>query len=1162
MISGVSIRVPRPFGRKGRLAALVAALWLGVGAGCSRSGGGGGSAMRLTINEVMANANPQGVDPDDSSFEAVLLGTDGKPEMDPASLTGEAVDWIEVYNPLRVPVSLADYTLTDDRDRPDRFRFPAGLILDPGEFVLVICDNRPELGGLHAPFRLQPDGERVYLFGSGGRILIDQMAYGALPANVGVGRFPDGRSGAEGVGTIHAATPGAANRPAAVPLPRLESLIAAAAAGELIVRITVLDDDFEGQGILSAEATVTAIESCAASDPAAVPSPPLALTVDPARTETFSETRKDPLDRTYQATVTRFHLEGRLAAESIPDFDPQGLASFRVRIENAIGTAIARRCVPMGAQQAALVINEYQPRPVTTLPLIEVEGGEIVDETRSPDWFEIYNPSDQDLALDGYSIVGFGALTEILAGVQKPACPPPQPAPPGGGDGGEEEEEDCYRLWRFTDFGIPSIPARGSVLIVADNDDRPPFKTFYRPEDVEERRNPIPSTHFSLSGDSEDGFAILDGRGVIVDSLIVDFSIVEAPQDVSFGRFPDGFMPGTPLTQQNLDLVSPTSNEDRKVHTKFLIPTPGAPNAPDRDIAPSFDPIVWIRRNAVSSFARECPQPADSPETFVYLNLDRDTFSANTPETPSFDVALFLKLGDAAEQRIPRASREFPNGLIVRLVSECTRECFEPEPVPGALTLEIRYRVPAQPAGTLVQMRFEADDLLQGTRAVLVESPERPETLLHYRVAQEKPPLVLNEALPDPQSVLADLYPASVRDDPAFRPPEYIELFNLGETALDLGGLFLAQEPGRVCESDGLPCQPGSIRGLFEVAIPAGAVIGANDAFVVLLARDEDLNAQPELAGTPLEGRTAIIANVFRLDNCRETIYLMGDERFDFCQIDVLSWDFRTPDERSSGAECATSYPDRAVGRIPDGSGAVQDLPLASPGAPNAGCLYAPPALDGAVSRTVLGPAHEGGCVAADNAVQVNWQATIDLAEYLAHEAEKGLQAAEVVIVRDGAADAARPIQDFPHLIARQMTPTDPECRAVLSFQVEVPAPAEGSSSTVEYRFRIDDTRGGSLELAPLEFPVCALLELPFLRGDANGDGRINISDVTALNRVVFGLDPAPSCPDRFDADDDGDVDADDVRRLTEYLNRQVPALPAPFPDPGADPTADDLRCR
>jgi hypothetical protein len=81
-----------------------------------------------------------------------------------------------------------------------------------------------------------------------------------------------------------------------------------------------------------------------------------------------------------------------------------------------------------------------------------------------------------------------------------------------------------------------------------------------------------------------------------------------------------------------------------------------------------------------------------------------------------------------------------------------------------------------------------------------------------------------------------------------------------------------------------------------------------------------------------------------------------------------------------------------------------------------------------------------------------------------------------------------------------------------------------------------------------------------FRRGDANGDGVLDLSDAqTTLGYLFLGWDELP-CFDAADADDDGVVIMTDPVRTLMYLFLGGPPLPGPG-DPGSDPTPDSLGC-
>ena len=81
-----------------------------------------------------------------------------------------------------------------------------------------------------------------------------------------------------------------------------------------------------------------------------------------------------------------------------------------------------------------------------------------------------------------------------------------------------------------------------------------------------------------------------------------------------------------------------------------------------------------------------------------------------------------------------------------------------------------------------------------------------------------------------------------------------------------------------------------------------------------------------------------------------------------------------------------------------------------------------------------------------------------------------------------------------------------------------------------------------------------------FIRGEVNGDGSLDIADVIYSLNYLFG-EIALSCQDAADTNDDGLLNIADPINLLGFLFSGDTAPPAPFPDCGADPTADALTC-
>jgi hypothetical protein len=87
--------------------------------------------------------------------------------------------------------------------------------------------------------------------------------------------------------------------------------------------------------------------------------------------------------------------------------------------------------------------------------------------------------------------------------------------------------------------------------------------------------------------------------------------------------------------------------------------------------------------------------------------------------------------------------------------------------------------------------------------------------------------------------------------------------------------------------------------------------------------------------------------------------------------------------------------------------------------------------------------------------------------------------------------------------------------------------------------------------------------ELPFLRGDINLNGRVDIADPVALLSYLFGEGALPCCHDAADGDDNGKLTVADPIVLLQTLFESRAALALPYPSCGYDDTEDQLPpCR
>ncbi len=89
-----------------------------------------------------------------------------------------------------------------------------------------------------------------------------------------------------------------------------------------------------------------------------------------------------------------------------------------------------------------------------------------------------------------------------------------------------------------------------------------------------------------------------------------------------------------------------------------------------------------------------------------------------------------------------------------------------------------------------------------------------------------------------------------------------------------------------------------------------------------------------------------------------------------------------------------------------------------------------------------------------------------------------------------------------------------------------------------------------------------SLVEEDFVRGDANGDERVDLSDAVATLNYLFQGGEKPACLDAADSDDSGDLQITDAIFHLGVLFLGRGPFPAPHLECGRDPTRDALGCR
>jgi hypothetical protein len=83
---------------------------------------------------------------------------------------GQNSDWIELYNHSTTTINLQNWTLTDDSNEPNKWRFPS-VSLAPGAYLLVFAsgnDIKTTLPYLHTNYKLSATGEYLALYNNSG----------------------------------------------------------------------------------------------------------------------------------------------------------------------------------------------------------------------------------------------------------------------------------------------------------------------------------------------------------------------------------------------------------------------------------------------------------------------------------------------------------------------------------------------------------------------------------------------------------------------------------------------------------------------------------------------------------------------------------------------------------------------------------------------------------------------------------------------------------------------------------------------------------------------------------------------------------------------------------------------------------------------------------
>jgi hypothetical protein len=103
-------------------------------------------------------------------------------------------DWIEIYNTTNTDFDIGGYFLSDNDNKPEKWQFPANLIVPANGFLLVwASEDNMMVNGVepHTNFKLDADGESL-LLSAPDTSLIDLLIIPTIGTDKSYGRQPDG----------------------------------------------------------------------------------------------------------------------------------------------------------------------------------------------------------------------------------------------------------------------------------------------------------------------------------------------------------------------------------------------------------------------------------------------------------------------------------------------------------------------------------------------------------------------------------------------------------------------------------------------------------------------------------------------------------------------------------------------------------------------------------------------------------------------------------------------------------------------------------------------------------------------------------------------------------------------------------------------------------
>jgi hypothetical protein len=266
-------------------------------------------------------------------------------------------DWIEIFNYGDEDVDLEGFVVFDKEE--SKYTLPAGNILNPGDFIILYCDDQGV--GLNLPFKLSSEGEVITLQSPGG-INLDKVTFPPMDNGQTYARFPDGDGAWQVTGF---ATQGAPNGQG--PVSSFKSFSYAP-------EIPLVGDDIEFSLEISNASEVASIE--------------IIYAIDEGGFEALMMTSSD--DIAYNVTVPALTADGELYYYfKLTDTEDNEVLLPNDALEDPYDMTVTSGEVPN------LVINEIMASNFATLA--DPDGKDEFD-----DWVEIYNVGSTAVDMGGF----------------------------------------------------------------------------------------------------------------------------------------------------------------------------------------------------------------------------------------------------------------------------------------------------------------------------------------------------------------------------------------------------------------------------------------------------------------------------------------------------------------------------------------------------------------------------------------------------------------------------------------------------------------------------------------------------------------------------------------------------------------------------------------